>query len=204
MATYKDLQDKINLDYLNQTTLVAEVKRAIQGAIRNYETQRFWFNETSTAVALTASQAYLNVPADFMLLDRIEVNYGSGYFPLEQISFSTLRAFNAVVSPNQPTYFAYRGNRFELDQPSLSAYPAVIYYVQQLPVLSADTDTNVWTNEGFNLIAHCAASELLANVASIPNQQKIMRHEQAERGALQALMTRNDVRLVRRITPTTF
>lgn len=204
MATYKDLQDRINLDYLNNMTLVSETKRAISTAIKCYETQRFWFNEASTAVATVASQSYLTVPTDFMALDRIELYFSGGYFALREDTFDYVRAMDSVATVGQPTSFAYRGDRFELAVVPNSAYPAVIYYLKSLPALSADADSNAWTNEAANLIAHAATVELMSGVLQVNDQRKIDRHEQAVQRALTELATRNDIRFLHRITPTTF
>ena len=77
MATYKDLQDRIALDYLNRMTLGNEVKRAIQNSIKTYESTRYWFNEASTATATSAGIAFINIPSDFLTLDRLEVTFDS-------------------------------------------------------------------------------------------------------------------------------
>jgi hypothetical protein len=204
MGTYKELQDRINLDYLNQMTLVPETKRAIATAIRCYEARRFWFNEAATAVATTISQSYIAVPSDFLYLDRLEINYSGGFFPLREDTFDFVRNMDSVTTLGQPTSYAYRGDRFELAVIPNSAYAVNIYYVKSLSALSADNDTNAWTTEASNLIAHAATVELLTGVLQVNDQRKIDRHERAMYMALYELGMRNDTKFLHRLTPTIF
>lgn len=203
MSTYKDLQDKINLDYLNQMTLIPETKRAIASAIRCYEGRRFWFNETATSTVLVAGQSYLAVPSDFLFLDRLEVTDG-GINPLIQTSFNTIREMNLDYAQGPPTHFAYRANRFALAMTPNLAYTATIQYVHSLPTLSAESDTNAWTNEAFNLIAHAATLDLMTGVLQVPDPRKINHHARAVEMALNELHMRNENRLSNRLTPTYF
>ena len=204
MPTYKDLQDKVNLDYLNQMTLIPETKRAIHAAIRCYEGRRFWFNETATSVALVSSQSYLTVPTDFIFLDRLEVITNGFASPLRLTSFNTIREMNSDNAVGQPTSFAYRGDRFVLGTTPDSAYSATIYYIHSLPLLSADADSNAWTNEAFNLIAHAATYDLMTGVMQVADPRKINHHARAMEVALNDLHTRNENRFSARLTPTYF
>src|SRR4051812_48928199 len=111
MSNYKDLQDRIALDYLNNMTLVSEVQRAIVNTVKRYECERYWFNEASTAVATVASQSYVTVPTDFMALDGIEITYSGANQYLRENEFDAIRVMNANGVPGQPTDFAYRGDR---------------------------------------------------------------------------------------------
>ena len=204
MSTYKDLQDKINLDYLNQMTLIPETKRAIASAIRCYEGRRFWFNETATSVALVASQGYLAIPSDFLFLDRLEVTANGSSLPLRRTNFNAIQAMNINNTVGQPTDYAYRGDRFVIGMIPNSAYAATIFYVHSLPVLSADTDTNAWTNEAFNLIAHAATFDLMTGVMQVSDPRKINHHARAIELALSDLHMRNENRFSNRIIPTYF
>ena len=204
MPTYKDLQDKVNLDYLNQMTLIPETKRAITSVIRCYEGRRFWFNETATTVALVSSQGYLTVPSDFLFLDRLEVTTNGTAYPLRHVNYDAIRNMNSSNNYGQPTDYAYRGDRFVLGTAPDSAYAATIYYVHSLPVLSADSDSNAWTNEAFNLIAHAATLELMSSVMKVSDTSKINYHKEAMYMALNDLHMRNENRLAHRLTPTYF
>ena len=204
MSTYKEMQDKIALDYLNQTTLIPETKRAITSAIRCYEGRRFWFNETQSTVALVASQTYLSVPSDFLFLDRLEVTSSGKSSRLDQTTFDAIRNMNLDGTTGVPTSFAYRGDRFALGVAPDSAYAATVYYIHSLPTLSADSDTNAWTTEAFNLIVHAAALDLMTGVLQVSDSQKIRYHSNAVTMALTELHLRTENRFSFRITPTKF
>lgn len=205
MATYGNLQDKINLDYLNNMTLVSEVKRAIQTAIRCYEIEPFWFNEAQTAIATTALQSYITVPTDFLTVTRLELSWSAGnYDELQRENFSYIRRLNVTSSTGQPTSFTYWGDRFELAPIPNAVYNGTLYYIKTLPTLSADSDTNVWTNEAANLIAHAATVDLMMNVLQVTDQRKINNHEIAKQRAYYELSSRNDQKAFTRLTPTSF
>lgn len=203
MATYKDMQDRVALDYLNLALPIQDVKRGILRTIAQYENQRFFFNETATALACSAGQSFVNVPSDFLFLDRLEVVRNSISYALVNRSFDEIRAYNAVGTRNQPTDYAYRGDRFELSAIPDSAYPVNVYYVQKLTTLSADSDTNAWTNEAANLIGHAACVELLSTVL-VSDTNRVNRHVIAAQAALSELNLRNVPRLTTKLRQSTF
>lgn len=204
MSTYKELQDRIALDYLNNMALIGEVKRAINNAIKTYEARRYWFNEASTAVATVANQTYVSVPTDFMQLDRLEITANGSVEQLWPTTFDAIREMNMNSTATQPTHFAYRGDAFELAAVPDSAYTVNVYYLKTLPALSADTDTNAWTNEAQNLIAHAATLDLLMGVLQTANQSMIDRHVSLLQAAENELSLRNAARLLGHIQSTTF
>lgn len=203
MATYKDLQDRIALDYLNRMTLSNEVKRAIQNSIKTYEATRYWFNEASTATATTAAVSFINIPSDFLTLDRLEVTIASADYELSRRDFNWIRDMNVTRDQNQPTDFAYHGDRFELAAIPDSAYSVTCYYIRTLPVLSADADTNAWTNEAANLIAHAATIDLLSGILQA-DERVINRHVGMLRMAQNELNLRNSTRLAFKLKATNF
>lgn len=204
MATYKDLQDRINLDYLNQMTLVQETKRAILTAIRTYEHARYWFNEASTAVATTASQSYIAVPTDFLFPDRLELTCNGSTASLIPRDFSDVREMVMNSPVAQPTHYAYHADRLELASVPDAIYSGTLHYVKSLPALSADADSNAWTNEGSNLIAHAACLELMSGVLQVNDNRKIDRHRLALHAAEIELASHNDQRLFTRLRSTYF
>lgn len=204
MATFKELQDRIALDYLNRTDLGAEIKRAIQNTIRCYEGQRFWFNETATTTACVANTSYVTVPSDFLALDRLEITHSGARIELDRVAYSELRELNVTSATGQPTHFAYRGDRFELALVPDSAYPVTVSYLHCLTTLSADTDTNAWTNAAQNLVVHGAVVELLMGVLSPADPTKVNYHQQMLKMALDELHSRNSMRISYRIEATQF
>ncbi len=200
MATYRDLQDRIALDYFNRFDITNEIKRAINNTIKSVEAERFWFNETATALVATTMVA---VPANFLTLDRLEVTISNQDYQLMQRSFDEIRDMNVSRIAGQPTNFAYHANSFALALYPDSAYPLICYYLKSLATLSADADSNQWTNECANYIAHGTALELMTSVIDA-NQDMISKHTMAYQVARNELLMRNQGRLTFRIRSTSF
>lgn len=206
MATFRDLQDRIALDHLNRFDLMDSVRRAIVNTIKTYEGARFWFNEAQTSMACSAGQSYISVPSDFLYLDRVEISYSGGWNSLHETSFETVREMNANSATSVPTHYHYREDRFELALLPDSAYPALVYYVKSLPPLSADTDSNAWTNEAQNLIAHAATIEILTSVLAVPalDKRRVDYHMARLQMAQKELNLRNTTRFHGRLRATSF
>src|SRR5882672_10532990 len=172
MATFLEVQQRVNLDCLNRLDQVPETKRAINAAIRSYEGQRFWFNETATALTLSAGQSYVNFPSDFLILDEIQVTISSADYALIGRSFAEIKELNTTRTRSQPEYFCQYGQRFELAPIPDSAYPVIVSYMQKLPPLSADSDTNDWLSAAEDVIVYCAAKLVAANLGRADEASK--------------------------------
>ncbi len=200
MSTFKDLQETIALDYLNRVDLIPETKRAIIRAIKTTEAQRFWFNETATALVASTAVA---VPSNFLLLDRLEITIAASDYQILERSFSEIRDMNVSRITGQPTNFAYHANAFQLALYPDSAYPLICYYIKSLPALVLDTDTNVWTNELATYIGHLACLDLCMNVI-VADQDMVQRHQDALGIAKVELDRRNYQRKSARLSVTKF
>jgi hypothetical protein len=200
MATYKDLQETIALDYLNRVDLLPEVRRAIQRSIKATEAERFWFNETATALVAATAVA---VPTNFLALDRLEITIANADYQMFQRSFDEIRDMNVTRITGQPTNFAYHANAFQLALYPDSAYAMICYYIKSLPVLAIDTDSNPWTNELANYIGHLAALDMCMNVI-VADQDMVSRHSNALTIARNELNLRNTGRLTFRLRATQF
>jgi len=102
-----------------------------------------------------------------------------------------------------PTHYCYYNDRFELAATPDSAWACPLYYLKQLPELSADTDTNAWTTFGENLIAHSAAMDLLIGILRGPDAD-IQRHALGATAGRLELSRLNDSKLLRRLRATRF
>lgn len=167
MATFKDLQDRINLDYLNRTDFVQETKRAIIRAIKHYERARLWFNQTATATTITSASSTLALPADFIALDM--VSYSNVQVTVPQLLIQ--RTYERVVYRSGAGTSATVLEECALFNNTLKIYPKpavssaiIVNYTMRLPVLSADTDNNAWCDEAEDLICYHAAADVLQNV----------------------------------------
>ncbi len=202
-VTYLDLQNRINLDYLNRTDLQAETKRAIQASIRYYEGRRWHWNETSTNLASVASQAFVNVPADFMVLDLLQITAFGGTYKLVERDFEFIKNQNVTSFTGVPSSFAIRQQRFNLSPIPDSAYTIPCHYLQKLTALSADTDTNKWLSAAEDVIAYHATKIMYATVVR-SQPDNVMLFQQLENEALGKLFAANEQRMHHAIKATRF
>src|SRR6478752_5984510 len=142
MPTYLDVVVRVQSDFLNRTIYSDQVKRAILSTIRRRERERFWFNETATALTAVVSQDFIAKPANFLFLDRLEVVENSNTTALIEKDLDFIRNINQNDSTNLPVYFTQYQNTFQLANIPNSAYAINCFYVKQLPVLVNDSDTN--------------------------------------------------------------
>jgi hypothetical protein len=198
--TYFDLQTTINDDFLNRD-MGDVTRRAIKRAISTYESKRHFFNETMTTVACVSGDRFLSLPDDYFHLDRLEITCNAVQSELYERDFSTVRLMNlAPGTDGQPVIYAIRGNRIELAPAPDSAYSIDVYYLHTQPDLSADTDSNAWTNECFNLIAHHAALDIMANVLQVADQAKIANQTAFLKVAQSELAMRDEAHLITRLS----
>src|ERR1700692_648313 len=144
MPTYLDVQNRIQTDLLNRTNLKAHVKNGIQARIRHSQRTGYWFNEPSTALLCTVGQEKIATPADFLFLQELMVTQNSANIQLIPAPFDFIRRLNINNTQGLPTRFCEYGENFCVANLPDSAYVVPCYYIQQLPALSADTDTNGW------------------------------------------------------------
>lgn len=199
MATYGQVQDRINSDYLNRTDLSAETQRAVQAAIRHYERRRFWFNESSTALATVSSQSHIARPVAFFEIDTVRFFYDtSASYELAQVDMDTLLKMRAGAQTfGDPTHFAFWGNNIELFPIPTSAETVVAHGFQQLSALSLTSDTNDWLSAAEDLIVYHATKLMWATV--LRNTEVAGTFAQLEQTALLDLNTANEQRLFSRL-----
>ena len=205
MATYREMPDRINLDYLNRTDLGNETKRAILRAIKHFEKNHFWFNQTATALAIGTASVTVAVPADFLMLDYATVRDSS----IDYIV--TVRNFDRIAYKNQTVALggsnasgvaqevAYYRDAFYFTPKPSSATSLTVYYTHALTALSADSDTNGWTSAAEDLIVHHATADMLANVLRVTDKDQIASHKQWEKEAYDMLKQGNSARILDRL-----
>lgn len=196
MATYREMQDRINLDYLNRTDLTSETRRAIIRAIKQYEKKKFWFNQTATALAVGTASTTFAIPADFLSLEFATVRDSSIDSQVVIRSFDRVQYKASNLSGSGvPSEIAYFKDAFYIDTKPRSATNITIYYTHSLPALSADADTNAWTSAAEDLIVHRATADMLANVLRVTDAKQVEAHKLWETEALAQLEAGNKLRM---------
>src|SRR6266404_4007773 len=194
-TTLQDAIIRIGQDYLNRSTLDSKIVRAIQAAVRHYERQRFPWNETATALATVALTESVPIPADFLVLDLLEVTFGGSKYELKPRSFKEIRQFNAVPGAEAlPSFYCLHGNNFLLSPIPDVSYPITCNYLQQLPQLTSNalTATNDWLSAAEDVIIYHATKLMWANV--LRNTDEATKYAQLERDAYTELTTYNEQR----------
>ncbi len=163
MPTYLDVQNRIMTDFLGRTDLKTQVKNGIQVAIRHYQRERFWFNETATALVCIPNVETIATPADYLFLQELMVTQNSANIQLVAAPFDFIRRLNINNTAGLPTRYCNYGDNFHLANLPDSAYVVPCYYIHQLTALSADTDTNGWLSAAEDLIVYSAAKYVWAN-----------------------------------------
>jgi hypothetical protein len=158
MGTYLDLQNNIASD-LTRSDLSAQIKSAIQDAIKQYERQRFWFNTTRSKTFQTVAGQMPYTGSDLaeipnlIRIDNLFLTWGTATYPLEWYEpdeFEFLTSLN--TSNGRPSVYTYIDAQLLLWPTPVAAYTVRPHMHYRLSALANDTDSNSWCNEAENLI----------------------------------------------------
>lgn len=155
------IADKINRTDLN-TQIDLEINRAIE---HYYNSERFFFNETSGSFSTVASQeAYTASDAAFIGTIR-EVDYvklvvtSTNHQPLELRTFQDLQRINQGRATGQPSNYAWYQNGFYLYLIPNAVWTVTVFYTKTYTDLVLAADTNDYTVYAEDLIeAHAMAA----------------------------------------------
>ena len=189
-------------DEIADSTLTAQVKLAIQDAIKYYSRERWYFTEAIDTFATVASTQNYNLPSDFKGMERMRLTYTSAtYWELTPRSFdyiNNITTINTVTGP--PQDYAIFAEQVYLYPIPNGVYTVTRYYNKQLTQLSADASTNAWMVDGEELIRTRAKWDLMLHL--IREFDEADRLKQAEVEAYQNLKGSSTIREVQgRITP---
>lgn len=203
MSTLLEVRNRINNDFLNRQ-FGDETLNAIKAAVRHYERKRWTFNETSTALTTSAGQAFVSFPDNLLILDDIRITINGESQPLLPRDPQFIRDSNMSNVQGQPVFYALYQDRVELSLIPNSAYAVPIYYIKQLPELSADNDTNAWLQGGMqDVIAYHAAKLIWGTV--IRNDGEAAKFQKLENDAVDNMEGFHEQRRTpNRLKPTSF
>lgn len=142
-------------DDLDRTDMTTQINLAIGRAIQHYESEGFWFKETTGTFACVASQkAYTtsSIPSDIAEIDYMEVRVSGNDYPITQISYEEIESIDFSGQTGIPSRYAYYKQSLYLYPIPNSTYTVTISYKKEYTALSADSDTNDWTTEAEDLI----------------------------------------------------
>lgn len=171
-TTYLLLQSQIADELGGRTDLLSTlsgsgltlspIKNAIQSAIAKWERTPFYFTETysaswfsTVAGTETYATAALTAIATNANIYRLNITSATTRTPLTRRAWNKIgdkATSTANVDRGLPTEWAYAAEQIRLWPIPDAIYAIGALYTQRLTALSADSDTNVWTQDGFDLI----------------------------------------------------
>lgn len=175
-------------DDLNRTDLNSQIDKAINRAIEFYSKGfRFWFNE-KTATFNTVANQFNYSSADSIPTDMAEIDYvklavaSTNNVPLIPRTYDYIQTANVGNMTGEPTDYAYYKENFWLYPVPNSALTITVSYAKLYTALSADGDTNDFTEEAEDLIESRAEWWLYSRVIKDYDAAQIAK--QAEESAL--------------------
>lgn len=197
-------------DDLNRTDLNSQIDEAINRAIDYYEVRRTWFNETTGTVSTVASQqAYGTsdgVPSDILEIDKITFAQSSSavytLYPrtIQQILDINVTATTYTGVSND--YAWYQGKLYLYPTPD-GAYTVTFYYQKSYSDLTADGDSNDWSDNAEDLIESRAQWWIYSRLLNNPSMASI--HKQNEIEAWDKISRRTESMLsTGKLRPTSF
>lgn len=216
-GTRNDLETRIADDLVDAPVTAAQITAAVTDAIKNYESQRFSFNEV-TAVTHTFSASNDVVPLTniltgaaatyFVKIDRLRMRY-SGAQNLTDLyprDYAWLMRGQDVKAVTRPLEYCIYAEAINFDSMPDQAYVGVIDGVKRLSTTisnSFSTSSSVsWFTDGALLIRYRAERDLLANI--VRDSDEAMKKATLEDGEFRRLKQRMNTRNSGRVRPTTF
>lgn len=165
--TLGDLKARI-ADELARADLSPQIALAIDDAIAEATTHRFWFMETrGLELPLTSGTATYQTSdiASLIEIDRLALIVNGQRYTLRPMNDDELDRLNDGTPPQgQPYAYSRYGDQLTLYPKPQQAYTVKIDGLTAGTPLADDTDSNIWTTEGERYIRAMAKRELLAHV----------------------------------------
>jgi len=207
-STFLQMQQRI-ADDLDRTDLSTQIKLAINRAIEFYQTEPFWFKETSsTFPAVSGQEEYVygtgSVPSNVEMIDIMERLYNGTKVTLQEITPFELEAKQSLTATGIPDEYAQYQNRIKFYPiPNQTGITIYIKYTKNYTALSADIDTNDWLTYAEDLIE--SRARWWINNRILHDQNAAVEDEMQIATALDALRTLNVHKTGQgRVIPTSF
>lgn len=169
--TLGDLKARI-ADELARADLSPQIALAINDAIAEAATHRFWFMETrGLTLPLTSGTATYQTSdiANLIEIDRLALIVNGQRYTLRLMNDDELDRLNDGTPPQgQPYAYARYGDQLTVYPAPTQSYTVMIDGVTAGDPLDDDTDSNIWTTEGERYIRALAKREIYAHVIRDP------------------------------------
>lgn len=157
MGTLLDLKNRIASD-LTRDDLTSQIDGAVRDAIKFYERERFWFNQTRSLTFNTVpgqvaygSAANTAIPT-IIQIDHLFLPQGNSIYPLDRYEAADFEILeNGSTGGGRPIGFTYIDKEIRLWPVPNSILTLRLHAHYRLPYPD-DGDTNAWTDDCEELI----------------------------------------------------
>ena len=195
MPTYSDMRARIADELANDGDISTnQINYAIQDAIKLYERRPWWFNQKIATFSTVAAQEYYtsadlaDIP-NIVQIDNAVVSNNGYKTPLRAVDYSTIDDIQDGSVTAEPACFCVYQQSIRLYPIPDAAYTVTLSYVYRLTTLSADSDSNAWTNDAEELIRQCAKRRIALNY--LESEEVAARFATLEREAYSEMMAEN-------------
>lgn len=194
MTDFVTMQTRIADELLDNGALsTAQIKAAIQSAIKHYERKPFYFNQKKASTFSTvASQEYYGTAANADIPYIVEMKsfvIGTYNSKVKSVDFSDIDMAQSGSVTGLPTAYGYYEQKIRLFPIPDAVYTATLAYIYRLTALSADGDTNAWMTDAEELIRQSAKRILALDI--LHADDIAMRCYNREREVLDELQAEN-------------
>lgn len=170
MATYGDMQSTIADEMANDGAITTtHIQNAIKRAIRHYERRPWWFNQKVATFSTVAGQEYYGASdlADIpyiVTIDNALITMGGYKYVLNPADYQDLDNEQSGSLSALPKAYSVYTNQIRLFPKPDAVYTVTLSYIYKLTELSADADTNVWTNDCEEVIRQSAKKRIALDI----------------------------------------
>lgn len=169
MSNYGDMKSRI-ANEVADSTISAEIILAIKSAIKFYERKEFYFNTKTGTFATVASQedydstANADIPNIVRIFEPVKVTASSFKYDVDIVPIYDIDSAQDGAITGRPGCLAYFAEEIRLFPIPDTVYTVTMRYIYRLAELSADSDTNGWTDDAEELIRQRAKMIIAADV----------------------------------------
>lgn len=149
--------------------LKVQFDQMIRGAIEEWATQHFYFNEGRVTQPLVPLAEFQTIPTTIRIIDSLWLTVGSSRYELLKRSMEEIEDLSVVANVGQPTDYCEFGGQIRVYPAPNLPYQIIIICVQDVtPALdfSLDASTNAWTQVGEDLITATTKKRLYRDYLS--------------------------------------
>lgn len=191
MSTFGALKTRIADEFVNESITTAQIENAIKSAVKHYEREAFWFNQKVGTFATVAAQEYYTTAAnaDIPKIVRIDSMRSSFGNVIRAVSFDHIEQMQDGSVTSAPGFYTRYKDQIRLYPIPDAVYTMTMAYIYKLTTLSADADTNAWTDECEEMIRQASKRILATDILHADDMAQ--RYAELERVAYDRIRSEN-------------